>query len=132
MILYFLKKHFGDTEKLVTPITPLHIETPEEELRQLFTCDDFKSDYRILNKEVRKLGYNIPPLVNAHTGLSPTMRVFGTAVNHEFGEVEDGHFHCRRRNFSREAYASWLRNIRQPQPLRGSLSKEAVRDRVGP
>ncbi len=89
MILYFLKKHFGDTEKLVTPITPLHIETPEEELRQLFTCDDFKSDYRILNKEVRKLGYNIPPLVNAYMGLSPTMRVFGTAVNHEFGEVEE-------------------------------------------
>lgn len=89
MILYFLKKHFGDTEKLVTPITPLHIETSEEELRQLFTCDDFKSDYRILNKEVRKLGYNIPPLVNAYMGLSPTMRVFGTAVNHEFGEVEE-------------------------------------------
>lgn len=89
MILYFLKKHFGDTEKLVTPITPLHIETPEEELRQLFTCDDFKFDYRILNKEVRKLGYNIPPLVNAYMGLSPTMRVFGTAVNHEFGEVEE-------------------------------------------
>lgn len=89
MILYFLKKHFGDTEKLVTPITPLHIETPEEELRQLFICDDFKSDYRILNTEVRKLGYNIPPLVNAYMGLSPTMRVFGTAVNHEFGEVEE-------------------------------------------
>ncbi|MFR1988055.1 MAG: hemolysin, partial [Prevotellamassilia sp.] len=30
-----------------------------------------------------------PPLVNAYMGLSPTMRVFGTAVNHEFGEVEE-------------------------------------------
>ena len=38
---------------------------------------------------MRKLGYNIPPLVNAYMGLSPTMRVFGTAVNHEFGEVEE-------------------------------------------
>lgn len=89
MILYFLNKHFGDADKLVTPITPLQIETPAEKLARLFVCEDFKSDYRILNTEVRKLGYNIPPLVNAYMGLSPTMRVFGTAVNHEFGEVEE-------------------------------------------
>ena len=38
---------------------------------------------------MRKLGYNIPPLVNAYMSLSPTMRVFGTAVNHEFGNVEE-------------------------------------------
>ena len=28
-------------------------------------------------------------IVNAYMGLSPTMRVFGTAVNHDFGEVEE-------------------------------------------
>ena len=38
---------------------------------------------------MRKRGFNIPPLVNAYMGLSPTMRVFGTAINHEFGEVEE-------------------------------------------
>lgn len=89
MILYFLNKHFGDTEALVTPITPLQMDCPEQELAGYFTCQDFKSDYRILNTEVRKRGYNIPPLVNAYMGLSPTMRVFGTAVNHEFGNVEE-------------------------------------------
>lgn len=89
MILYFLNKHFGDADKLVTPITPLQTNTPAETLEKLFVCSDFKSDYRILNTEVRKLGFNIPPLVNAYMGLSPTMRVFGTAVNHEFGEVEE-------------------------------------------
>lgn len=89
MILFFLNKHFGDPDKLVVPMCPLHIETPEKELRQLFVNDDFKQDYRTLNTEVRKRGYNIPPLVNAYMGLSPTMRVFGTAVNHEFGEVEE-------------------------------------------
>ena len=89
MILYFLNKHFGDADKLVTPITPLQTNTPPDILEKLFTCSDFKSDYRILNTEVRKLGFNIPPLVNAYMGLSPTMRVFGTAVNHEFGEVEE-------------------------------------------
>lgn len=89
MILYFLKKHFGDKDGLVTPITPLTLDTPEEELRAIFVEDDFKSDYRILNTTVRRLGFNIPPLVNAYMGLSPTMRVFGTAVNHEFGNVEE-------------------------------------------
>lgn len=89
MILYFLHKHFGDKDALVTPIEPLHIDTPADELAQLFVHDDFKSDYRILNTEVRKRGYNIPPLVNAYMGLSPTMRVFGTAINHEFGQVEE-------------------------------------------
>lgn len=89
MILYFLRKHFGDKEGLVTPIHPIYIETPEDKLRSLFVHDDFKSDYRVLNTSVRSLGYNIPPLVNAYMGLSPTMRVFGTAINHEFGEVEE-------------------------------------------
>jgi len=65
MILYFLRKHFGDNEHLVAPVHPVLLETPEEELRQMFCEDDFKRDYRILNHEVRELGYNIPPLVNA-------------------------------------------------------------------
>ncbi len=38
---------------------------------------------------MREHGLNIPPLVNAYMSLSPTMKVFGTAVNHEFGEVEE-------------------------------------------
>ena len=38
---------------------------------------------------VMEHGITIPPLVNAYMSLSPTMRLFGTAVNHEFGEVEE-------------------------------------------
>ena len=89
MILYFLKKHFDDKENLIIPIKPLKIETPEEELRKIFCEDDFKADYRILNHEIRKLGYNIPPLVNAYMNLSPTMKLFGTAINYGFGDVEE-------------------------------------------
>lgn len=89
MILYFLRKHFGDKEKLVTPMEPLQLETPDGELARIFKEDDFKSDYRILNRNIREMGYNIPPLVNAYMNLSPTMKCFGTAINHEFGEVEE-------------------------------------------
>ena len=89
MILYFLKKHFDDKENLIVPMKPLNLDTPEEELAKILCEDDFKKDYRILNQEIRKMGYNIPPLVNAYMNLSPTMRLFGTAVNEGFGEVEE-------------------------------------------
>ena len=89
MILYFLHKHFADKDKLITPMKPLELESDPAMLEALFCCDSFKDDYRILNSEVRKLGYNIPPLVNAYMSLSPTMRVFGTAINYEFGDVEE-------------------------------------------
>lgn len=89
MILYFLKKHFNDKDKLITPMQPLLIETDEKVLEKLFCCDTFKEDYKVLNTEVRKLGYNIPPLVNAYMSLSPTMRMFGTAINDGFGDVEE-------------------------------------------
>ena len=89
MILYFLKKHFDDKENLITPMKPLVLESDPDELERLFSGKNFKEDYRILNSEVRKMGYNIPPLVNAYMGLSPTMKLFGTAINYGFGDVEE-------------------------------------------
>ena len=89
MILYFLKKHFGDKENLITPMKPLEMEAKEADLAALFCKKTFKEDYKILNCEIRKLGYNIPPLVNAYMSLSPTMRMFGTAINYGFGDVEE-------------------------------------------
>ena len=89
MILFFLKKHFDDKENLIVPMKPLVIDTPEDELAKLFPYDDFREDYRVLNHEIRQLGYNIPPLVNAYMNLSPTMKLFGTAINYGFGDVEE-------------------------------------------
>ena len=89
MILYFLRKHFGDKEHLVIPTKPLELEHDPKEFEQLFSEETFKEDYKILNREVRALGYNIPPLVNAYMGLSPTMKMFGTAINYGFGDVEE-------------------------------------------
>ena len=89
MILYFLKKHFDDKENLIVPMKPLKIEADPKELEALFSEEDFKADYRILNREIRSLGYNIPPLVNAYMNLSPTIKLFGTAINYGFGDVEE-------------------------------------------
>ncbi len=89
MILYFLKKHFADRDDLITPLRPLTIESDETELARLFCHDTFKDDYRVLHNEIRNMGYNIPPLVNAYMNLSPTMKMFGTAINYGFGDVEE-------------------------------------------
>ena len=89
MILYFLRKHFGDKQGLVLPVKPLQLESDPKEFEQLFCHDNFKEDYKVLNHEIRALGYNIPPLVNAYMCLSPTMKMFGTAINYGFGDVEE-------------------------------------------
>ena len=89
MILYFLRRHFNDPDNLVTPIEPAVIDIHEEEMRKLFRGWRYKDNYKILSAEVRKLGENIPPLINAYMNLSPTMRTFGTFINHHFGNVEE-------------------------------------------
>ena len=89
LIQHFLFKHFEDKEKLVTPIDPLVIETPVEKMNAILTEDEFKEDYKLLNAEVRRHGVNIPPLVNSYMSLSPTMKMFGGGINHEFSDVEE-------------------------------------------
>ncbi|MDR1919457.1 MAG: GNAT family N-acetyltransferase [Tannerellaceae bacterium] len=89
MILYFLSKHFPDPDKLITPIYPLQTNPDLDKMKALFQSGNFKENYKILNQEVRKFNINVPPLVSAYMSLSPKMRAFGTAINHEFGEVEE-------------------------------------------
>jgi hypothetical protein len=89
MILYFLNRHFHDPDKLVVPIEPAHIDLHEEEMKKVFRSWRYKENYKTLSSEVRKLGEIIPPLINAYMNLSPTMRTFGTFINHKFGNVEE-------------------------------------------
>lgn len=89
MILYFLNLHFPDLDELVIPTHPLMTSMDVPKMKALFCFDNFKDNYKVLNQEVRKLGFNVPPLVNAYMSLSPKMRVFGTAINGKFGDVEE-------------------------------------------
>lgn len=88
-LLQFIYHYFPDHEQLVTPIHPLvmkenklFIEIRDKQL-------EYKEAYRVLNAFVREKGENIPPLVNIYMNLSPTMKTFGTAVNPDFGNVEE-------------------------------------------
>lgn len=91
MILYFIQKHFPDTENLVAPRPELNLPilTDRAELETIFFADNYKENYKILVKRVRECGAAVPPLVNAYMSLSPTLRSFGTALNPGFGRVEE-------------------------------------------
>lgn len=89
MLLYFLDKYFSDKENLVTPIEPMVVDINKEEMDKIFVGDSYKTDYKILSKEIRALGENIPPLINSYMNISPSMKMFGTVVNPYFGDVEE-------------------------------------------
>jgi len=89
MILYFLKKYFGDKNNLVYPFKPIVLNTNESILSEIFIGGSYEKDYKILVQNVRQRFENIPPLVNAYMNLSSTMLYFGTSLNPGFGEVEE-------------------------------------------
>lgn len=89
ILLNFLNKYFNDPDNLIVPISPLKYDSDNPYYTQLFEHEDYKESYKKLSKEIRNLGENIPPLINSYMNLSPTMKVFGTAINQNFGGVEE-------------------------------------------
>ncbi|TYP97757.1 acetyltransferase (GNAT) family protein [Sphingobacterium allocomposti] len=91
LLIYFMEYYFPDREKLVLPFNELNVgyKTDITPFFGIFDGLEYKEGYKVLNTKVRELGENIPPLINTYMNLSPTMRTFGTAMNDEFGEVEE-------------------------------------------
>jgi hypothetical protein len=89
MILSFMKHYFPDHDHLVEPIHSVELKTDVSGFLKEISSLDYKAGHALLNKHVRALGENIPPLVNAYMNLSSTMRSFGTAINPGFGGVEE-------------------------------------------
>lgn len=71
MLLYFLEKHFPDSDNLVRPFHPLPNDFPEDRYFEMFPGRNFKDDYRILNAAIREHGINIPPLGECLYGSFP-------------------------------------------------------------
>mgnify|MGYP001605932521 CR=1 FL=1 len=81
--------YFPDTENLMKPFHPLQQNYDKVKAEELLNGLDFKEGFKVLNSYVKERGEFIPPLVNIYMNLSPTMKTFGTAVNTEFGDVEE-------------------------------------------
>lgn len=88
-LLHFMHHYFPDNEQLITPYHQLVQNYNPQTFNQLLAGLDFKEGFKVLNGFVREHGENVPPLVNIYMHLSPTMKTFGTAVNPEFGNVEE-------------------------------------------
>ena len=88
-LLYFMHNYFPDKDKLMHPINPLKQNYDTSYAEKQLEGLDFKDGLKVLNSHVRENGEFIPPLVNIYMNLSSTMKTFGTAVNEEFGNVEE-------------------------------------------
>lgn len=88
IIMYFLKKYFGEKADLIKIRKQVKVENPRR-FHRIFTGSDYKENYKILKAEVAKQGVSIPPLVNTYMNMSPTMIYFGTGINDEFADVLD-------------------------------------------
>ena len=80
---------YNDKDELVITNEPLDYDAGNKYYHDMFDGLDFPEAYKVLSKEIRNLGETIPPLINSYMNLSPSMKIFGTAVNHEFGGVEE-------------------------------------------
>ncbi len=89
LILFFMHKHFKDHDQLVMPIEPLGYQHEEKVLAEMLVGANYDEDYKIMSQFVRSNGRNIPPLFSSYMNLSASMKCFGTAINSEFGSVEE-------------------------------------------
>lgn len=88
-LLYFMNSYFPDNEKLVTAIHPIDMNADLSEIKALLEGKNFDDGLKALNGFLKEYGERIPPLINTYMKLSPTMKSFGTAINSEFGGVEE-------------------------------------------
>ncbi len=89
ILLNFLHLYFQDERGMVTAIEPLVYDEDNKEYAALFEGQDYPEAYKTLQRVIKTYGEFIPPLVNSYMNLSRTMKVFDTAINHTFGEVEE-------------------------------------------
>jgi hypothetical protein len=88
-LLHFMHTYFPDGEGLMKPFHPLIQDYDRAYADSQLHGLDFKDGFKVLNAHIREKGEFIPPLVNIYMNLSPSMKTFGTAVNPEFGGVEE-------------------------------------------
>ena len=88
-LIWFLRRYFPDREQLIEGIHPLQLDLDDPYYEQLFTGKNYMENYRILIQKIREYNENIPPLINAYMNLSPSMKVFDTVSNPDFGDVEE-------------------------------------------
>lgn len=93
MLVYFYRKWFPDHEKLAVSKNPFIIpEKREKELKEVFTGDSYKEDFKKLKSSLKYYNTSVPTLYKQYTELCETGEVvfpdFG--IDESFGNCVDG------------------------------------------
>lgn len=89
-MIYYFNHYFCDKQQLLIPRQPeIFTDDDLQWLTSIIQGDDYKTDFKNLNRFVRSLGECIPPLLHAYLDLSPTLCTFGTVFDSDFGDIYD-------------------------------------------
>ena len=88
-LIWFLRRYFADPDGLVTGIHPIRLDLDDPYYEETFTGASYEENQRILMQLLRRFDETIPPLIHSYMNLSPTMRLFDTVSNPDFGDVEE-------------------------------------------
>ena len=88
-LIWFLRRYFADPDRLVEGISPLELDLDDPYYESFFTGKTYEENHRILMQKLREFDETVPPLIHSYMNLSPTMRLFDTVTNPDFGGVEE-------------------------------------------
>jgi hypothetical protein len=88
-LLRFMQIYCPDNDNLITPIVRVPFQTDLKEIDEYFKGLTKVDAFNALKKKAKEFDENLPPLISAYIKLSDTMKSFGTAINHDFGAVEE-------------------------------------------
>ena len=88
-LLSFMHYFFPDNDGLVTPKNPLVYNQNNAKFIRMIKGLEYKEAYKLLSRFVKAREETVPPLINQYMSLSNTMKMFGTCVNQDFGDVEE-------------------------------------------
>jgi Acetyltransferase (GNAT) domain len=90
-ILAFMHHYFPDKGKLVTAKAGMRKDLVHDvsAFKNSLEPLQYKEGHLQLVHRVKELGESVPPLINSYMNLSATMKTFETAMNKDFGGVEE-------------------------------------------
>ncbi|MEP1097110.1 MAG: GNAT family N-acetyltransferase [Cyclobacteriaceae bacterium] len=90
ILLSFLAHYFPNRPELCEPKPEFYAGFDEKIFNEHFDASiEYADGFKLLHKLLKERGEWIPALFNIYMNLSPTMITFGTALNPDFGDVEE-------------------------------------------
>lgn len=90
ILLSFLAHYFPNRPDLCEPKKEFYAGFDQRLFKENFGSNTpYSNGFKLLHKLLKERGEWIPPLINIYMNLSSTMITFGTAMNPDFGDVEE-------------------------------------------